>query len=227
MIKKEDIKHGVLVKFDGVASFDTGEPILIIHHRVESVSGFGYYSESYDSCVFVIDRIENDYVYVTPMEKIYRDENLDVPIDVMNMQLQLFMRNARTSQTTGSLLPPIPPSLGGAFKSGVSEETVNKLNKVLDYCQDAMSFSRIIAKMQGTYIKKNHDYGNAFSYMYDELGINYGYGKIREKVNRIKTLKDGDAMVENEPLEDALLDCANYCILTLMEYQKHKENGKD
>lgn len=55
--------------------------------------------------------------------------------------------------------------------------------------------------------------------MYDELGINYGYGKIREKVNRIKTLKDNEAQVANEPLEDALLDCANYCILTLMEYQ--------
>ena len=63
--------------------------------------------------------------------------------------------------------------------------------------------------------------------MYDELGINYGYGKIREKVNRIKTLKDNDAQVANEPLEDALLDCANYCILTLMEYQKRKEHGAD
>lgn len=78
-----------------------------------------------------------------------------------------------------------------------------------------------------TYKRKNHDYGNAFSEMYDELGINYGYGKIREKVNRIKTLKDNEAQVANEPLEDALLDCANYCILTLMEYQKRKEHGAD
>ncbi len=61
----------------------------------------------------------------------------------------------------------------------------------------------------------------------DELGINYGYGKIREKVNRIKTLKDNEAQVANEPLEDALLDCANCCILTLMEYQKRKEHGTD
>lgn len=81
--------------------------------------------------------------------------------------------------------------------------------------------------MRDTYKRKNHDYGNAFSEMYDELGINYGYGKIREKVNRIKTLKDNDAQVANEPLEDALLDCANYCILTLMEYQKRKEHGAD
>ena len=93
--------------------------------------------------------------------------------------------------------------------------------------EDAKTFKSITDKMSDTYKRKNHDYGNAFSEMYDELGINYGYGKIREKVNRIKTLKDNEAQVANEPLEDALLDCANYCILTLMEYQKRKENGTD
>ena len=92
---------------------------------------------------------------------------------------------------------------------------------------DADRFKEITDKMSDTYKRKNHDYGNAFSEMYDELGINYGYGKIREKVNRIKTLKDNEAQVDNEPLEDALLDCANYCILTLMEYQKRKEHGTD
>ena len=111
--------------------------------------------------------------------------------------------------------------------SNLSEETVNKLNGVRDMSQDVMLFNRITGEMQETYIKKNHDYGNAFSEMYDELGINYGYGKIREKVNRIKTLKDNEAQVANEPLEDALLDCANYCILTLMEYKKRKEHGTD
>ena len=93
--------------------------------------------------------------------------------------------------------------------------------------EDCKAFKAITDKMSDTYKRKNHDYGNAFSEMYDELGINYGYGKIREKVNRIKTLKDNEAQVANETLEDALLDCANYCILTLMEYQKRKEHGAD
>ena len=93
--------------------------------------------------------------------------------------------------------------------------------------EDCEAFKAITDKMSDTYKRKNHDYGNAFSEMYDELGINYGYGKIREKVNRIKTLKDNDEQVANEPLEDALLDCANYCILTLMEYQKRKKHGTD
>lgn len=100
-------------------------------------------------------------------------------------------------------------------------------NNVEQSNEDCKAFKAITDKMRDTYKRKNHDYGNAFSEMYDELGINYGYGKIREKVNRIKTLKDNEAQVANEPLEDALLDCANYCILTLMEYQKRKEHGAD
>lgn len=100
-------------------------------------------------------------------------------------------------------------------------------NHKIDINSDIEMHGNILNNLHDTYIKKNRDYGNAFSEMYDELGINYGYGKIREKVNRIKTLKDNEAQVANEPLEDALLDCANYCILTLMEYQKRKEHGTD
>ena len=107
--------------------------------------------------------------------------------------------------------------------SDFKETTIKKESEK----SDADRFSEITDKMSDTYKRKNHDYGNAFSEMYDELGINYGYGKIREKVNRIKTLKDNEAQVANEPLEDALLDCANYCILTLMEYKKRKEHGTD
>jgi hypothetical protein len=88
-------------------------------------------------------------------------------------------------------------------------------------------FKSIINELFTTYQKKNHDYGNAFSEIYDELGINYGYGKIREKVNRIKVLKDNDPMVTSEPLGDALLDCANYCILTYMEYAKRDKDRCD
>lgn len=35
------------------------------------------------------------------------------------------------------------------------------------------------------------------------------------------------AKVAYETEDDALLDCANYCILTLMEYQKRKGHGTD
>lgn len=113
------------------------------------------------------------------------------------------------------------------LKMPLYENNVEQSNETANGKTDADRFKEITDKMIDTYKCKNHDYGNAFSEMYDELGINYGYGKIREKVNRIKTLKDNEAQVANEPLEDALLDCANYCILTLMEYQKRKKHGTD
>lgn len=114
----------------------------------------------------------------------------------------------------------------GGNKRNFMSRYLGKFN-IPQYENNNELFKAITGKMSDTYKRKNHDYGNAFSEMYDELGINYGYGKIREKVNRIKTLKDNEAQVANEPLEDALLDCANYCILTLMEYQKRKEHGTD
>ena len=71
---------------------------------------------------------------------------------------------------------------------------------------------------------KNHDYNSAFSEMFDELGIDYAYGKLREKMNRIKVLRSKPNMVEDEGLEDALLDTAGYAILTLVELKKRKGN---
>lgn len=42
-----------------------------------------------------------------------------------------------------------------------------------------------------------------------------------------KKVHSWKAKVAYETEDDALLDCANYCILTLMEYQKRKEHGTD
>ena len=62
--------------------------------------------------------------------------------------------------------------------------------------------------------------------MFDELGIDYAYGKPREKMNRIQVLRHKPNMVENEGWEEALLDTAGYAILTLVELKKRK-NGMD
>ena len=70
---------------------------------------------------------------------------------------------------------------------------------------------------------KDADYGNAFAEMFDELGIDYAYGKLPEKMNRIKVLRKQPTMVENEGLADALLDTAGYAILTLVELKKRKK----
>ena len=87
---------------------------------------------------------------------------------------------------------------------------------------DEEIYGSLLDKLFTTYKAKNHDYSNAFSEMFDELGIDYAYGKLREKMNRIKVLRTQPNMVENEGLEDALLDTAGYAILTLVELKKRK-----
>ena len=88
---------------------------------------------------------------------------------------------------------------------------------------DEEIYGSLLDKLFTTYKAKNADYGSAFAEMFDELGIDYAYGKLREKMNRIKVLRNKPNMVENEGLEDALLDTAGYAILTLVELKKRKK----
>ena len=91
---------------------------------------------------------------------------------------------------------------------------------------DEEIYGSLLDKLFATYKAKDADYGSAFAEMFDELGIDYAYGKLREKMNRIKVLRKQPNMVENEGLEDALLDTAGYAILTLVELKK-RNNGRD
>ena len=99
--------------------------------------------------------------------------------------------------------------------------------KMLPDCVTTEDYIKSLTnKLSLTLQAKNHDYNSAFSEMFDELGIDYAYGKLREKMNRIKALRKKPNMVENEGLEDALLDTAGYAILTLVELKKRKSNDK-
>lgn len=212
MIKIEDIKVGL--KF-----------LLPCESIERTRGGFLYYVNTKKGhCislieptdVFCVESVKNDCVYCS----VRNITNVRVDLDIL--------------QKNG-IYPEYAENLFDEWKNSIISDNLNwselPFNSIIMGEQskntDADRFKDITDKMSDTYKRKNHDYGNAFSEMYDELGINYGYGKIREKVNRIKTLKDNEAQVANEPLEDALLDCANYCILTLMEYQKRKEHGTD
>lgn len=88
---------------------------------------------------------------------------------------------------------------------------------------DEEIYGSLLDKLFTTYKAKDADYGSAFAEMFDELGIDYAYGKLREKMNRIKVLRKQPNMVVNEGLEDALLDTAGYAILTLVELKKRKK----
>ena len=98
--------------------------------------------------------------------------------------------------------------------------------QVTNIQSDEEIYGSLLDKLFTTYKAKDADYGSAFAEMFDELGIDYAYGKLREKMNRIKVLRKQPNMVENEGLEDALLDTAGYAILTLVELKKRKGNDK-
>ena len=92
---------------------------------------------------------------------------------------------------------------------------------------DIDRFEQIQNKMLETFKIKNHDYGNSFSDLYKEFGdkgIITATTQIAHKYHRLVNAVKGTTMKVNESLEDALLDMANYCIMTLIEIQKDKEN---
>lgn len=92
---------------------------------------------------------------------------------------------------------------------------------------DADRFKEITDKMCDTYKRKNSDYGNSFSKLFEECGMTYAYGHLAEKVERINSLRKNDAKVQGESMIDSLYDLANYSILTIMEIEKRKEHGTD
>ena len=116
----------------------------------------------------------------------------------------------------------------------MEQKTENKIEgtdktfatQVTNNQSDEEIYGSLLDKLFTTYKAKDADYGSAFAEMFDELGIDYAYGKLREKMNRIKMLRKQPNMVENEGLEDALLDTAGYAILTLVELKK-RNNGRD
>lgn len=88
---------------------------------------------------------------------------------------------------------------------------------------NSKEFAEITAAMLDVYKKKNHDYGDSFSDMLSEEGLVVSRVILGVKYNRFKKLSGGEqALVSNEPIEDTLLDLANYAIMTLMWLRKTK-----
>lgn len=69
--------------------------------------------------------------------------------------------------------------------------------------------------------RKNKDYGNSFSELFDEIGMTYAYVHMAEKLHRIKSLMDSDSSpAVNESIEDSVRDLAGYALLTLAHIAK-------
>ena len=80
----------------------------------------------------------------------------------------------------------------------------------------AHQFKDIAKGMIETYVRKNHDYGNSFDKSLDKFGLVASVVRIGDKMNRIESLVQKKAMVQDESIRDTLLDMANYAIMTIM-----------
>lgn len=90
---------------------------------------------------------------------------------------------------------------------------MDKANKHMEICK----------KLNDIYIKKNHDYGDAFSESYGRYGAVMPIIRLEDKLNRFRNLvMNGNAEVNTESMEDTLLDLANYAIMTVMELEAKK-----
>lgn len=89
----------------------------------------------------------------------------------------------------------------------------------------------IYAQLLETFERKNEDYGNSFEISMEKYGLISALTRISDKFNRIEHLVINRGSQPNyESLEDSLLDCANYCIMTAaklradLDQDKHDKN---
>lgn len=87
----------------------------------------------------------------------------------------------------------------------------------------ANQFKNITEEMLQTYIRKNHDYGDSFNKSLDKFGIIASVVRMNDKMERIESLMNKEALVKDESIKDTLLDLANYAIMTIVWMNLHKD----
>lgn len=83
---------------------------------------------------------------------------------------------------------------------------------------------KVCDNVRDTLIRKNSDYGDAFSKRFAKHGILSAFIRMEDKWFRLDNLiSGGEQKVKDESIEDTLRDLAGYISLTLVELGKRKE----
>lgn len=212
MIKKEDIKVGLEFLLPCERIERTKEGFLYYVNTRKNV----YSALSEPTDVFRVKSVKDDRVYCD-----IRD------ITSVRVDLDILQKNG--------IYPEYAKNLMDEWEDSIGVDNLNwselPFNSIVMGEQskntDADRFKEITDKMSDTYKRKNSDYGNSFSKLFEECGMTYAYGHLAEKVERINSLRKNDAKVHGESMIDSLYDLANYSILTIMEIEKYKEHGTD
>lgn len=106
----------------------------------------------------------------------------------------------------------------GVYKKDLDEAiyAIRQLGSRPVLPEEAAQFKEVVKGMISTYVRKNHDYGNSFDKSLDKFGLVASVVRIGDKMNRIESLVQKKAMVQDESIRDILLDMANYAIMTVM-----------
>lgn len=102
-------------------------------------------------------------------------------------------------------------------------ENLRKTDKETINMDRIQMHKELCQKLNETYEKKNHDYGNSFGDTFDKLGVISAITRISDKYNRLVSLctkSEEERKVKDESITDTLLDMANYCIMTVIELHK-------
>ena len=86
-----------------------------------------------------------------------------------------------------------------------------------------IKFKNLTNKMSETYERKNHDYGDSFNKSLDKFGLIASVVRMNDKMERIESLMNKEALVKDESIKDTLLDLANYAIMTIVWMNLHKD----
>lgn len=103
------------------------------------------------------------------------------------------------------------------YKSMVESVELTKTMRHMQVCKELNSL----------YEAKNHDYGDSFAKVRNELGNVAILVRLYDKVERLKTLLMGaDAKIKDESIEDSFKDLINYGIMELVERAVDKDGNK-
>ena len=97
------------------------------------------------------------------------------------------------------------------YKDSKTHQSYSTKNTKLD------KHKTICEELSDIYEKKNHDYGDSFSKLYEEYGMLSVVIRLFDKLYRLENLMEKEQMVEDESIENTLKDLANYSIMALME----------
>lgn len=75
----------------------------------------------------------------------------------------------------------------------------------------------IVKELQNVFAAKNHDYGNSFEEVFDEIGEISAATRIYDKCKRLVALSTNGQPEVNESIEDTLKDMINYALMTLIK----------